>query len=253
MITRGALVGYLDELLQTSQPCDDHSNNGLQVEGRSEINRIVFGVDAAQELFVRAAATSADFIVVHHGISWGNSLRRLTGLNASRLRFLFRHDISLYASHLPLDAHPEVGNNAVIAAHLGLQDKQTFASHGGIEIGFHGMLPRPMPLADFVGIVDARLETGSRVLATGADKVCHVGVVSGAGAGVLDSCTELGIDCLVTGEFGHTHVHPAREFHVNIVAAGHYRTEVCGITALMGRVAADLDVNCEFIDIPTEF
>ena len=253
MGTRNTLVSYLDGLLRTPQPCEDVSNNGLQVEGRSDVTRVVFAVDASRELFVQAVAMSADFIVVHHGISWGNNLRRLTGLQASRLRLLFRHDISLYASHLPLDAHPEVGNNTVIAARLELREQTPFATYGGVEVGCHGLLPRPLALVDFIGLVDARLETGSRVLSTGADEVRHVGVVSGAGADVLDACAQLGIDCLVTGEFGHVHVHPAREFRVNLVAAGHYRTEVCGISALMNRVAADLDLDCEFVDIPTDF
>jgi dinuclear metal center YbgI/SA1388 family protein len=210
-------------------------------------------VDASLHLFREAAAEDADAVVVHHGISWGGGLKRLTGIDAVRLQALFSSGISLYACHLPLDWHPEVGNNAVIAARLELVDVTSFSSYGGLEIGRQGRLPEPVSLDALRDMVDTRLATQSQALAFGPATVGTVGIVSGGGADALADCAAAGLDCLITGEVHHQHIHPAQEMGVNMIVAGHYRTEVTGVQAVMERVQAELELDCQFIDLPTGF
>ncbi len=251
MTTRDQLTAFLDTLLLAPAKCVDGSNNGLQVEGRAEIAKVVFGVDACLALFEQAAAAGADYLVVHHGLSWKDSLKYLTRLNAARVGSLFRHGLSLYAAHLPLDMHPEVGHNAIIAKGLELQSPTPCFEYGGARIGFAGDLPHPLPLATLAAKVDALLGTRSLVWECGAPTVTRVGVVSGGGADALQECPAAAVDCLVTGEVAHQHWHVARECQVNLIAAGHYRSEIPGLLAVMERVQAHFELDCAFLDLPT--
>ncbi|MBT3378953.1 MAG: Nif3-like dinuclear metal center hexameric protein [Lentisphaerae bacterium] len=252
MTRRDDLVSWLDALLAPEGACQDSSNNGLQVTGADEVKRIVFGVDACLGLFLEAVERDADFVVVHHGLSWGPGIRYFTGQIADRLRVLFANGTSLYASHLPLDAHPEVGNNAVIAAKMGLVSPRAFARYGGIEIGWEAELAEPETRTGFAERVNLTLGAAATVLPAGPETVRRVGVVSGGAADMVAECSERGIDTLVTGELGHMHVHPAREYGVNVIAAGHYRTEVFGVQALMERVRTGFPgIVCEFVELPT--
>ncbi len=247
------LVSYLDNLLRTPQGCDDSSHNGLQVEGRGEVKLALFAVDASLQLFETAAAEGADFVFVHHGISWGGSLRRLTGLHAPRLRTLFGNGISLYASHLPLDAHPEIGHNALIAEMLGMVSPEPFFDYHGLKIGVGGALPAEVPLEELVELVEEKLNTQATVFENGGGLVASVGIVSGGGADAVEACADAGYDCLITGEAGHVHIHPARELGVAVIAAGHYATEVPGVEAVMARVSNEFKLECRFIDLPTGY
>jgi len=252
MPTRTELVDFLDQLLRPPPGMMDSSNNGLQIEGRAEVCRAVFGVDACAALFEQAAALEADVVFVHHGLSWKDNQRFLIGLHARRLGILFRHGLSLYASHLPLDLHPEVGNNAVFAKQLGLLEMKTFCRYGGVEIGYGGRLPKPLSLAELVQQVDRLLGTTSRVIGTGPEPVRAVGIVSGGGADAAEECMAAGFDCLITGEAGHSHHHPIAESGVRVITAGHYRTETVGPKAVMARVAAQFPgLDCRFLDVPT--
>lgn len=251
MVTRKALTTYLDGLLRLPPGGHDSSNNGLQVEGRAAVRRIVFGVDACLALFECAAKAGADFIVVHHGLSWGDNQRYLTGCRARRLEALFANGISLYASHLPLDAHPDIGHNAVIARRLGLSRVRPFFPYGSMDIGRCGDLPKPLPLHRLKQKVDEALNTETDVLRAGSPVARRVGVVSGGGADAVEACVQQGCDCLVTGEYGHQHYHAVMELGVNVLAAGHYRSEMPGLEALMARLQARFKVPCEFIDLPT--
>lgn len=253
MVTRERLVAFLDGFLRTPAGCHDPSNNGLQVEGRAPVARVVFGVDASRALIVAAAAAQADFIVVHHGMSWRDNLRTLTGYQAERLRLLFAAGLSLYAVHLPLDAHPELGNNAVIAARLGLVDTAPFFEYDGLDIGILGTLPEPLPRDVLVAQVGDVLGAQTQVLAFGPERIARVGVVSGGGADAIEACAAADCQCLVTGEFGHSNVHVAAEVGMTVIAAGHYRTEVWGVQAVMARLQAELPVTCQFIDLPTGY
>lgn len=250
-VSRQVLTTFLDELLRLPPGGHDSSNNGLQVEGNGTVHKVVFGVDACATLFERAAEAAADYIIVHHGLSWGDNQRYLTGIRADRLKTLFGHGISLYASHLPLDMHPEIGHNAVIARRLGLRKLKPFFKYGSVEIGCCGELPHPLTPATLAQRVNAALHTVSELLAVGPSTVHRVGVVSGGGADAAEACAEQQCEALVTGEIGHSHVHPIREAGVNVIAAGHYRSEVPGLEALMERVSAKFHVACEFIDVPT--
>jgi dinuclear metal center YbgI/SA1388 family protein len=251
MIERQKLVSFLDELLQLSLVKSDCSNNGLQVEGNCEVRKVVFGVDASVQLFMAAADLDADFIFVHHGISWGDSLKRLTGLNAGRVRALFQNDISLYGAHLPLDMHPQVGHNALIAEALGIKEKQPFFAYAGVEIGFYGDLPEPLTPSELATLVGEKLETEPSLWPLGPERVRRVGIVSGGGGDAIDECAGLGIDCLITGEALHQQYHSALESGLNVIVGGHYRTEVPGVRRVMEEVQAAFEVKCTFVDLPT--
>jgi len=251
---RDEIVQFLDSLLLDECPCHDDSNNGLQVEGNDEVERIAFAVDGCLEVFQRAVDAEADFLVVHHGISWGNSFRSLTGTTAARLRTLFCNGLSLYGVHLPLDAHPEVGNNAVLARVLDLHDLHPFGQYGGIPIGCHGSLPAGMGLDTFANLVGERLATTPLVLDVGRDTIERVAIVSGGGADLIPEAAKLGLDCLLTGEITHQYVHTARECHLNVVAAGHYQTEIWGVKSLMKWMSDTFpELDYVFLDVPTGF
>jgi dinuclear metal center YbgI/SA1388 family protein len=251
---RDDLVRFLDSMLLDDCPCQDSSNNGLQVEGHEEVSRIAFAVDGCLEVFSQAVEAGADFLLVHHGISWGTGFRTLTGSTADRLRTLFCNGLSLYAVHLPLDAHAEVGNNAVLAQQLDLTEILPFAEYGGIRIGCHGVLPDPMSLGDFAAFVAERVGTKPIVVDGGRETVQRIGIVSGGGADAIPEAAQAGLDCLLTGEIIHQHIHTARECAINVVAAGHYRTEIWGVQAVMRQIAQTLpDIDCVFLDVPTGF
>lgn len=249
---RDELTKFLDAALNVAAFSGDVSNNGVQVEGRDEVRKAVFAVDASQALFTAAAERNADFIFVHHGLSWGANPRRLTGFTARRFRTLFAHGITLYAAHLPLDAAPEFGNNAVLAKLIGLADLSPFFRYDGVDIGFFGTLPTGRKLGDLQSFFDARFGVAARVLGD-ADKLCRkVAVVSGGGGlGSLEEAAERGADLLLTGELDHTMYHPALESGVAVLALGHYASETTGPRALMEVVAAKFSLETEFIDLPT--
>lgn len=249
---RDELTKFLDGVLNIAAFPGDVSNNGMQVEGRDEVRKAVFAVDASQSLFDAAAERNADFIFVHHGLSWGANPRRLTGFTAKRFRTLFTHDITLYAAHLPLDAAPEFGNNAVLAKFIKLRKLVPFFRYDGADIGFLGTLPAARKLGNLQSFFEERFGVEARVLGD-ADKSCRkVAVVSGGGGlGSLEEAAELGADLLLTGELDHTMYHPALESGVAVLALGHYASETTGPRALMEVVSAKFDLETEFIDLPT--
>ena len=249
------IVRYLDDLLQVKNfPCDA-SNNGLQFEGGRTVSKAVFGVDGSNALFSIAADLDADFVFVHHGISWGSSLKRIVSLDARRIAMLAANSISLYAAHLPLDAHPEIGHNAQLAAMLKLKELQPFGEYGGKSIGFSGMLPRPASLEKIYETLNKKLASEGDFFCFGEleSKVSKIGVISGGGAfrEAFSEAYELGIDCLITGEMGHSACHYAREAGVSVLAMGHYRTETPGVLAVMELVKKQFGLEVEFVDLPT--
>ncbi len=251
MVHRNELVRFLDDLLKPPSGMEDSSNNGLQVEGPDSVNRAVFSVDASLELFERTASGKADFIFVHHGISWGDSLRRLTGIHARRLRVLFTRGISLYASHLPLDAHSEVGHNIEIARRLELTGIESFAEYHGADIGWAGRLPAPVTTAELVSRLNSVLSTDCTVAADSGEEIESVGIVSGGGIDGIADCADRGLSAFITGEAGHTSHHLIRESNITVILAGHYKTEAPGVEAVMSRVQKHFGTGCTFADIPT--
>lgn len=252
MIKLHRLTNYLDEFLAIDKVPLDASNNGLQVEGNPEVRKAVFGVDACLAIAEKAAAKKADFIFVHHGLSWKDGFKRLTGQSSRIFSELFKNDISLYGVHLPLDLHPEVGHNAQIAKLLGLQKIATFAEYANVEIGIKGALKNKTTVADLAKLVNEKLECKSQIFGKKTCEIRNIGVISGgAGTEGVEAAIADGLDCLITGEVYHCMWHPIQEGNLNVISAGHYATEKLGIIAMMNKIHHKFGIDCEFIDLPT--
>lgn len=249
---RDELVGFLDRTLELERFRDDDSNNGLQVEGRDEVKKVLFAVDGCQEVFDRAVAEGADFIFVHHGLSWGGGVKRFLGLDARRFRTLLGHELSLYAAHLPLDAHPVYGNNVVLCDLIGLTRREPFFEYDNVHIGFCGELPEAATVAELSALLGEALEI-EPVLRGDRDKpVRRAAVVSGGGG--LDSvlaARTAGADVLVTGELEHVMHHAALESGVAVIALGHYASETTGVLAMQKLVAEKFGVDTVFAEAET--
>lgn len=243
----------LEQLLnQTLRPEDfeaaDISLNGLQVGNReSEVHKACFAVDACMDSFEAASQAGSDVLVVHHGLFWGHPLA-ITGTHYERVKFLMDHNLALYACHLPLDAHPVLGNNAQIASALGLKHVEPFAEYHGKMIGFKGILPEPMPMEKVGEVLGFGQE--SYMIEFGR-KLCRtVGIVSGSAADDVSQAIDDGLDLFITGERSHQVYHLCEENHMNMLCLGHYNTETFGVRALMG-VVAPLGIETAFVDVPT--
>lgn len=247
--SRDEIIGFCDELLEIDR-WEDYGPNGLQVPGSEEVGLVVSGVDANLALFREAEAAGAQLILVHHGTFWNSGSRALTQPLARRLKLLLGADISLAAYHLPLDAHPEIGNNALICGRLGLRGGEPFGAVKGRPIGLAGELHEPLPVSDLLAAVEELTGRGALHLPGGPDRVTRVGVVSGGGGDTLEEAAALGLDALITGEPEEPAPADAREHGIHFIAAGHYATETFGITALGERVAERFGVEHRFIEIP---
>lgn len=249
------IVRHLDNLLELSSYRDDKSNNGLQFEGAATVGKVAYGVDASARFFERAAAEGADLVFTHHGISWGSSLKRITGGAAARVGILARHGISLYSAHLPLDAHPSLGHNALLAKMLGLSDQKPFGEYSGHFIGFSGELAKPMSCEDIAGHLDKTLASSGpyRIFGEERGAVRRVGVVSGGGCWpeIMDEMDAQGVECLVTGEMEHEAFNAMLESKCRVIAMGHYRSETPGVLAVMAELERSLGIPGVFIDLPT--
>jgi dinuclear metal center YbgI/SA1388 family protein len=247
---RDELVSYLDDYLRVGG-VDDSSNNGLQVEGAEDVSRVAFAVDAGLAAFEGAATARAQMLVVHHGLFWGEVLR-VTGIHRHRLAFLLNAGLSLYAVHLPLDFHDEVGNNAMLCQRLDLGDVAFFGEYKGQPVGWAGWLPNQLSLHQFCTRVQEVLgEALVQVWDFGSESVQRVGVVSGSGASLVDEAAQVGVDVYLTGELSHSAYHRAKELGLNVVFAGHYATETVGLQALVSHLAAHFDLETIFLDLPT--
>lgn len=248
-VDRQALVEYLDELLQPDQG-EDYCPNGLQVQGRAPVRRLITGVSACLELFQEARRREADAILVHHGIFWNGTSPVLTGMQFHRVRELFAAEISLLAYHLPLDRHAELGNNALAAEAFGLRDCQPFAPHKGLEVGFRGRFAKPIPSAELFRRCEQIYAQKPLVFAGGPDPVSSLGIVSGGAQRELYAAIAEGLDAFVTGEVSEWVMNVAREEGIHYLAAGHYATERLGVRALGQHLAGHFGIEVEFIDIP---
>lgn len=246
------LVKFLDETLDTRSFSGDRSLNGLQVEGRAEVRSIALAVDACGESIARAARRGADILIVHHGLFWGEPAP-VTGILARRIGKLLGAGCSLYAAHLPLDCHPSVGNNAQIAAALGIERREPFGRYAGIEIGLCGALPRPASLRALAARARRAIGAPVRTHDFGPRTLRRLGIVSGGGASLAPAAAEAGCDALLTGETSHSSYHAARESGVSLLFAGHYATETFGVRALGGLIAERLGLRTFFIDLPTGY
>lgn len=248
-IDRDALVAHLDAFLGVEE-WPDKSLNGLQVEGAARVERVALATDAALATFDLAAEADAQFLIVHHGLFWGR-IEPVAGPHRARLAALLEREISLYCAHLPLDAHPEVGNNAVLARLLELSDRAPFGEYEGRTIGVRGRLPEPVDRVGLAARLEALLGARPVVLPFGADRIETVAVVSGDGGGLIPEAADAGVDAFVTGETSHIAWHAALERALNVFFAGHYATETVGLQALGDHLAAEFGVETVFLDAPT--
>ncbi len=239
------LVEYLDRLLEPAK-FRDYCPNGLQVEGRAEVRRIVAGVTASQALLDAAVAVQADAVLVHHGYFWRGEDGRITGMRKRRLATLIENDISLLAYHLPLDAHPMLGNNAQWAAVLGWQVQGRF---GEQDIGWVGTLPQPQTVAELATGLTGALGRAPLVIGDPARPISRLAWCSGGAQGYFEQAIALGVDAYLSGEISEQTVHLARESGVAYFAAGHHATERFGAQALALHLAQHCGLDCRFVDV----
>jgi dinuclear metal center YbgI/SA1388 family protein len=242
--SRDQILAFAAEALDLAA-FPDYGPMGLQVEGSPEVSKIVCGVSASRQLFEGAAETGAELVIVHHGLFWDRDSRVVTRGMRERLRVLFDSDITLAAYHLALDAHEELGNNALLCRELGIEPETRFA-----ELGFGGPLERPVSADVFAARVRERLGRPPLVFSYGPEEIRRVAVMSGGAARALDQAVADGYDCLVTGEAAEPTKHAAKEAGIHFVAAGHYATETFGVQALSARLADAFGLEWEFVDLP---
>lgn len=230
----------------------DDSLNGIQVgcSPSKEIKTLAVAVDACAETIRRAADAGADVLFVHHGMFWGKPVP-ITGSMRERIRLLLEADMALYACHLPLDRHPEIGNNARLCDLLGLQERTPFGIYHGIPIGWAGRLPMPLTIDTLVAKILPDRSEPRLVVAAGPREIRSVAVISGGAPFESLQAIDQGIDCYVTGEPSHSIYHAVTEGGINFIAAGHYATEVWGVRAVAEKAKAELGLSTLFIDLPT--
>lgn len=243
------ITRFLDDWLDV-HAIADASLNGLQLEAGGEVTRVALAVDACAATIGRAVQEGADLLVVHHGLFWGPAAP-LSGALGARVRDAYAGALSIYAAHLPLDLHPEVGNNVLLARALGATPDGTFAPIEGNEIGCLASLPEGRPLAEVTGALAAAGCDDQLLWAFGADPVRRLAVLTGSGCSALADAIGAGADCFITGEPRHSAYHEALEAGINCVFAGHYATETFGVRAVGERLAADFGVETVWIGYPT--
>ena len=236
--------------LESFKTADD-SLNGLQVDNNgSEFGKIAFAVDASLEVFKRAADAGAGLLFVHHGLFWGAPLR-VEGNHRERIKFLLDNNIALYAVHLPLDQSPRLGNNAVLAELLGIKNLEPFGTYHGLKVGYKGIFSSPITIEEAVKKISFMGRPPLGVYAFGKKDNLSCGIVSGGAAMEAFEAMEERLDLYVTGESSHVVYHHAAENHLNIIAGGHYSTEVWGARRVMEECVNQIGIDAEFIDIPT--
>jgi dinuclear metal center YbgI/SA1388 family protein len=240
---RNELAAYLDTLLESGR-YRDYCPNGLQVEGRAGIRRIVCGVSASLTLLQAALAADADAVLVHHGWFWRGEDGRVTGIRRARLKTLLENDLSLFAYHLPLDAHAEFGNNAQLGRRLGWAAEGRF---GEQDVGFIGRTAgTAQEIADRLALELGRLPL---LVGDGARRVERIAWCSGGAQGYFEQAIAAGADVYVSGEISEQTTHLARESGVPYIAAGHHATERYGVQALAAHLAQRFGIDCRFVDI----
>ncbi|HIQ00544.1 MAG TPA: Nif3-like dinuclear metal center hexameric protein [Anaerolineales bacterium] len=244
------LTCYLDEYLRIAE-IEDTSQNGLQVEGPEEVTKVAFAVDGCLAAFEQAVEAGAQLLIVHHGLFWDKPLR-LVGPRFRRVQTLIQGGCGLYAVHLPLDAHPEVGNSAELARLLSLQETRPFGKYHGMEVGIAGVLEPPLEIAALIGrLIQALTVPPIRVLAHGPEKAHRVGCISGFAVSMIEQVEEAGLDTFITGETSHSFFHQAAERGLNVLFAGHYATETLGVQALARHLEEKFGLETAFLNIPT--
>lgn len=246
MAARTEIESYLNTTLN-ADAFNDYGPNGLQVEGRAEVQRIVSGVTASRALIDAAIEDKADAVIVHHGLFWRGHDGRLVGWLGERVRRLMVHGVNLFAYHLPLDAHPELGNNAQLGLRLGLEADARF---GEQDIGFAGPAGDNTSLEGLVARVQGALGGRAPLVLPGDGRaLARIGWCSGGAQGYFEAAIAAGVDAFLTGEVSEPQAHLARETGVAFLACGHHATECFGAPALAAHAAARFGITHRFIEI----
>ena len=249
MATTDEIVSFCDELLEVDA-FEDYGPNGRQVPGAGEVSKVATGVTPTLEMLRGGLDAGAELILTHHGLLWGTAEHGLTPGLAQRLRALLEAEATLAAYHLPLDAHPEVGNNALLCEGLGLERGEPIGQVKGRPVGFVGRSPEAVSLADFLARIEGLVGREPLVQGDGPEGIESVAVVSGAAASSLTEAALAGVDAFLTGEPAEHAMGEAAEAGMHFIAAGHYATEVLGIRRLGELVAERFGVEHRFIDAP---
>jgi dinuclear metal center YbgI/SA1388 family protein len=247
-VLQNDLTGYLNNYLKINE-FKDYGPNGLQVEGKKEIHKIVTGVSASVDLFEKAIELHADAILVHHGIIWNFERPLYKGGYRERVKLLLEHDINLFGYHLPLDAHEEVGNNAILARVLGLQNIQPFGEYDGQKIGMMGNAQR-ISSNNFFDLIKEKINPDALIFPFGPSIIENVGIISGGAQKDVKQAVLQNLDLYLTGEVSEHTLHYVKEERIHFVAAGHHATERYGIQALGEHIKNKFDVRVEYIEIP---
>ena len=227
-----------------------HALNGLQVNGPKEIARVATGVDASEETINAAVAGGFHFLVVHHGLFW-DGFGPLTGPRFRKVAALIRGGVGLFSLHLPLDAHPEMGNCAILAKMVGLDPSGRFGLYKDVPVGWWGTVD--LPRGELEMKVGKAVGSETRLVPGGPEVSARVGVITGGGSGFLAEAASLGLDTLITGEAPHHAYHEAMELGINLILGGHYATETFGVRAVGDRLVREFGVDQEFLEYPTGF
>jgi len=246
---RKKLVSYLDEYLDIAG-IKDYGPQGLQIEGRDQVHKIVGLVDSGQPCVDAALEQQADMMLVHHGIFWGPP-KRLSGNYGQLVRSFMDADLNLYAAHLALDAHPDVGNNAELARRLGLKVEDWWANVNGTKLAALAEPNSPLSLEQLITRFEKTVGPVKLVQAHGSQMVWRVGILSGSGTSHIEEAAALGCDTFVTGETSHAQFYDAMNHDINIVYGGHYTTETVGVQALGRHLADKFGLEFVFVDLPT--
>lgn len=239
------ITNYIDGFLN-SKSFDDYAPNGLQVQGKTDIRKLVTGVSATQAFIEVAIEKKADAILVHHGWFWDKEDPRIVGMKYNRLKLLMDNNISLLAYHLPLDAHPELGNNAQLAHRLDIQIEDVIDKQG---VGNYGRLPEYISLEKLGENIEKSLQRKPTLISGGDHAIRKVAWCTGGAQNWIHKAADAGVDAYISGEISEHTVHVAREMGVHYIAAGHHATERYGAMALGEHVAAKFGLLCEFVDI----
>jgi dinuclear metal center YbgI/SA1388 family protein len=244
MASRDEILGFAAEYLELDA-YPDYGPMGLQVLGAEDVTKIACGVSASRDLFVSAAESGAQLVLVHHGLFWDKESRVIDRLLRGRLKALFDYDLTLAGYHLALDAHPEIGNNVLLAAELGVQTDRRFTLWG-----YGGTLAAPTAMSDFSALVQEKLGRMPLVFSYGPEEIERVAILTGGAARYVEQAAAEGYDCFVTGEADEPTKHAAKEAGIHFVAGGHYATETLGVRALAAKLADEFGVQWEFVDLP---
>jgi dinuclear metal center YbgI/SA1388 family protein len=257
-VALGEIVSYLDSYLRIADvPDERNAVNGLQVENAGSVGSIAAAVDASQAT-IDGVAAGADgespLLLVHHGLFWEGNVP-LTGRRYRRITALLEQDIALYSAHIPLDLHPEVGNNVVLAERLGIEVEGWFGDYHGAPIGVWGRAPQRLAVRDslLLEVTHAlgAAAAGARLVAGGPEVVGRVGIITGSAGNMIAAARDAGLDTFITGEGPHHSYFDAMEWGVNVLFAGHYATETLGVQALASHIAERFGLEWEFHDHPT--